>query len=478
MFVARVYDVTTNCQSCAHARYVWSCRAAGPIKIAAMVWGADTAGIGAVYMAFLRVLLHAVALQGTAVASAGHSGEYMYLHTGGGLTSTVMDSIISKLPPVKPPLHSGLRDGNRLMHTVRLSGAYQADVPLILPSYTRLILDGSMEALPYKLGWTPGSAGTPNMTAAIVSVANATMVSVEGGVWSCAKWNSSAAQGNTSDVTAIFFEQTSFSFIRNLKITSCGQYSGGPVAYNYTSKTYINGNSSAGIGIGRVGYTSGNIRVHGGQSNLIEGVESSYSSNRGIWAQTQKLVVSGGSYHHNDADGIDLDSSSSHNVIHNVTAFMNSRMGIFMEFTSGYNTIVDSSLGGNHMYGVTTGSAEWGPSFNVLVGNIFGPSDYPAGCAAEKRPCPSYCPVPKIFPCHYTDYSSYETSPHGFGVQGSSGAIAVLNNLGGSSSGALNERVVDGLIALNFNGTIDNSGCAKRPASPNSSVFSWNPGAQ
>ena len=122
--------------------------------------------------------------------------------------------------------------------------------------------------------------------------------------------------------------------------------SGGPETYNFTTKTYTGGNSSASIGIGRSGYTSGNIRVHGGQSNVIQNVESSYSSNRGIWAQTQSLVVTGGSYHHNDADGIDLDSGSSHNIIHNVTAFMNSRMGIFMEFTSGYNTIVDCNLGG------------------------------------------------------------------------------------------------------------------------------------
>jgi parallel beta-helix repeat protein len=284
-------------------------------------------------MAFLRVLLHAVALQGTAVASAGHSGEYMYLHTGGGLTSTVMDSIISKLPPVKPPLHSGLRDGNRLMHTVRLSGAYQADVPLILPSYTRLILDGSMEALPYKLGWTPGSAGAPNQTASMVSVKDGKMVSVEGGTWSCARWNSSAAQGNTSDVAAIFFDSTSFSFIRNLQIRACGGYSGG--------------NNSASIGVARAGYVSGNIRIAGGQSNVVEGVDSGYSSNRGIWAQTQKLVVSGGSYHHNDADGIDLDSSSSHNVIHNASFFMNARCGVFLEFSASYNTIVGNRLWSN-----------------------------------------------------------------------------------------------------------------------------------
>jgi hypothetical protein len=139
------------------------------------------------------------------------------------------------------------------MRTVRLSGAYHADVPLILPSYTRLILEGTIDALPYKLGWAPGSAGAPNQTASIVSVSGARMVSVEGGEWSCAGWNSSAAQGNTTDVTAIYFDSTSFSFIRNLKIRSCGGYSGGPVVYNYTEKKYTGGASSASIGIHRAG---------------------------------------------------------------------------------------------------------------------------------------------------------------------------------------------------------------------------------
>ena len=45
--------------------------------------------------------------------------------------------------------------------------------------------------------------------------------------WTCKNWNSSAAHGNTTTVTAIYFEDTSFSFIRNLKITACGMYSGG-----------------------------------------------------------------------------------------------------------------------------------------------------------------------------------------------------------------------------------------------------------
>ena len=44
-----------------------------------------------------------------------------------------MSSVISKLPPVSPP-DSGVRDGDKLMRTVRLSGDYQSDVPLIIPS--------------------------------------------------------------------------------------------------------------------------------------------------------------------------------------------------------------------------------------------------------------------------------------------------------------------------------------------------------
>ena len=127
-------------------------------------------------------------------------------------------------------------------------------------------------------------------------------------------------------MTAIYFDSASFSFIRNLEVTACGMYSGG--------------NNSASIGIGRPGYVSGNIRVSGGQSNVVANVESSYSSNRGIWAQTQKLVVFGGSYHHNDADGIDLDSSSSHCTIHNASFYMNARCGVFLEFSASYNTIV------------------------------------------------------------------------------------------------------------------------------------------
>eukprot|EP01051_Picozoa_sp_SAG22_P028099 SAG22_NODE_9749_length_572_cov_0.619450_1_plen_112_part_01 len=109
-------------------------------------------------------LLHACALFSAAAARAdgqlathpaarkeySHSGggtNREYRHSGGGLTSAVMASIVSKLPPVSPPTN-GVRYGDKLMRTVRLSGDYRSDVPIILPSFTRLVLDGSMRALP------------------------------------------------------------------------------------------------------------------------------------------------------------------------------------------------------------------------------------------------------------------------------------------------------------------------------------------
>ena len=62
----------------------------------------------------------------------------------------------------------------------------------------------------------------------------------------------------------------------------------------------------------------------------------------------------------------------------------------------------------------------------------------------------------------------------GFKTSYSSGTIALLNDLGGSFSGATNGHVEDALVALNFNGTIDNEGVMKDAPDVNSSVFSWN----
>ena len=450
------------------------------------VWGDDGSqgGVNVVGKVSLKTdePLSAVPNLRTAAPAAGAVAEE-YTHFGGGLTSVVMSSIISKLPPVTPP-KDGVR-GDSLMRTVRLTGAYRGDVPMILPSFTRLVLNGSITALPYALGWTEGSAGEPNETASLVSVKDGVMVSVEGGSWTCADWNSTAAEGNTSTVTAIYFDNTSYSFIRNLNVTSCGQYSGGE--------------TSASIGIGRKGYNSGNIRIatpwtsektpgcsfavpgscDGGGSNVVENVESSYSWNRGIWVQSQKLVVSSGSYHHNDADGIDLDGGSSYVTIHDADFYMNARCGVFLEFSASLNTIVGNRFWSNHISGVGTGTGHTATQHhNVILSNVLGPADYPAGCPEDKRPCPSYCPVNDTCQdtvglpcgtCHYLDQKDY--SVQGIQFSGSHDLIAVLNDLGGSSSSG-GSRVANALVALNYNGSVDNSG-----SGPNTSTFSFNPEA-
>ena len=77
-------------------------------------------------------------------------------------------------------------------------------------------------------------------------------------------------------------------------------------------------------------------------------MESSYSTCRGIRAQTEKLVVSGGYWHHNNADGIDLDSASSHCTVHNNTCSMNARHGVFLEEGGSFNTVVGNRLIDNH----------------------------------------------------------------------------------------------------------------------------------
>ena len=64
-------------------------------------------------------------------------------HQGGGLTSTVMREIVRKLPPAPEPT-GPIRNATLLMRTINLAGDYLADVPIVLPSYTRLVLNGTM----------------------------------------------------------------------------------------------------------------------------------------------------------------------------------------------------------------------------------------------------------------------------------------------------------------------------------------------
>ena len=162
---------------------------------------------------------------------------------------------------------------------------------------------------------------------------------------------------------------------------------------------------------------------------------------------------------------------------------MNGREGIYMEFSASFNTIVGCKLFDNHFAGSGFGS---GPrqitrQHNVLLANVYGPSTYPAGCPLAERPCPSFFPVSDPceqvvgLPCGskgYMDTEHYEAN--GFLTSFSSGGIAVLNDLAGSTSGAASD-IENALIALNYNGTIDNAGVLHHP---NNSVNTWNPDAR
>lgn len=76
-------------------------------------------------------------------------------------------------------------------------------------------------------------------------------------------------------------------------------------------------------------------------------------------------------------------------------------------------------------------------------------------------------------PCGSNNYiDSKDYTAYGFLDSFSSGDLAVLNDLGGSMSGAGND-IVGALIALNRNGTIDTSKVIN--GTQNNSVFVWNP---
>jgi|EP01043_Picozoa_sp_COSAG02_P000036 hypothetical protein len=152
--------------------------------------------------------------------------------------------------------------------------------------------------------------------------------------------------------------------------------------------------------------------------------------------------------------------------------------GVFMEFSASYNSMIGNKFWSNHFSGVGTGSLPAVPTYNVILANVLGPSNYPPGCPEAERPCPSYCPVNDSCSqvvglpcgtCHYIDQPGYNGG-NGMGIGSTKGIIAVLNDLGGSTNIAGGRDVQDALIALNTNGSIVNPG-----NSINTSIFAYNP---
>jgi parallel beta-helix repeat protein len=286
-----------------------------------------------------------------------------YHHFGGGLFSTVQD-MISKLPLLKiqPPIFNA----TKLVRTVKLSGEYKADVPLVLPSYTRLLLSqGTTVTAVDGLGPPPGGGPRGRLETALVIAGaqhydpikrawvgeDTQMVGVEGGHWSCKELTAT----NVSAISGIWFVGVIGGWIENVVIDSCGHgYQSGPTP----------------------NYVTGNIQIVNGWGNSIHAVEST-GSPRGVWAQTVKLVVWHGHFHRNSGDGLDFDSGSSKCVAYDNVCENNHRHGVFLEEGASSNLVINNTLLSNHGFGVCEGSAEAGPTHdNLLLANILGPNHY------------------------------------------------------------------------------------------------------
>lgn len=285
--------------------------------------------------------------------SPSNSAAVVRWHSGGGLTSTVMRDIIGKLPALPAPaLSPVITNGSAFMRTVHLDGAYKADAALVLPSFTRLVLaPGSTVTPTLALGAGP-EFPRGNFATALVVAAGKRMVAVEGGSWNCNGWTSSNASSgtNTSTLSGIWFYNVTAGWIRDLTIRGCGNPApAGP----------------------KPGYVTGNIWVsNGGYGNTVSHVESSHSYNRGIWAETHKLLVLHSSFHHNAADGIDFDAHTSQSYAYNNTCYNNSRHGIFMEEGASSNTIIGNTCHSNAACAVCQGSAVSGMSAdNAVISN-------------------------------------------------------------------------------------------------------------
>jgi parallel beta-helix repeat protein len=177
------------------------------------------------------------------------------------------------------------------------------------------------------------------------------LVHVEGGSWNCDNWTSSNATGgtNTSTLAGIWLDKTTGGWIKDLTIKGCGNP------------------APAGLYPGTV---CGNIWISGGWGNTISHVESSHSFNRGVWAETTKLMVLHSFFHHNVADGIDFDAGTKKSVAFNNTCTNNSRHGIFMEEGASSNTIISNTVHSNRGCALCQGSVVAGMNTdNVVISN-------------------------------------------------------------------------------------------------------------
>jgi parallel beta-helix repeat protein len=244
------------------------------------------------------------------------------------------------MPPPIGPL-PGMVANASTMRQLTLTGDYVADVPLELPSRLHFRLDGTVHG---DLNASKVPGGCPygfqyKGACALVHIGvGAKFVSVSGGTYTC---------DSVMTAFGISCEGCSNTLIQNVTTSGCGQ---------------------------------GNLHFFAaGPALEIKRVDSS-GSGRGVWSQvpSAKVLITDSYFHHNVADGVDLDSMSANVMVRNNRFEANGRSGVFVEEGASNNIIIDNTFYNNSGCGVlfytNLGGRDPGKyptKDNWVVGNTF-----------------------------------------------------------------------------------------------------------
>jgi parallel beta-helix repeat protein len=276
----------------------------------------------------LACYLHAAGA--SAAASAGCFNDCAHLHVVNGFLlpedgqqhkkrifvgtnwSAIQRIMGTHLAPVKGL--PGLDANESTMRHLTLTGNYVADVPLELPSRIHFRLNGNVTGSLTKETQGNNSHACPY---GFQYYGRCALVKIRGSFVSVTGGNYTSMGGTAFGISC---EGCSNVLIQNLTASGASQ---------------------------------GNIHFFGaGPAIEIRYVEA-YNSNRGVWSQTpsQKVLITHCWFHHNGADGIDLDSMSKNVMVRHNRLENNHRCGVFVEEGASNNIIVDNIFF-NNTFGV------------------------------------------------------------------------------------------------------------------------------
>lgn len=225
---------------------------------------------------------------------------------------------------------------------LKMTGDYEADVPLRLPSLFCLMLNGSIsDAANFTFGATKHSAAVPSEFAALVTMNSTWYSAVIGGTYDSTRHLSTQAQ-------AITIVSGNRNTIRQVRARS---------------------------------HFSSAIGIYQGSTNEISGCdvggdsETSISA-RGIWTlATERSLIHNNRVHHCASHALDFDAYTSFSVAYSNICESNGEEGIFVEETA-HDNVIASNLCRKNRNGIGVYSNAVGPvARNMFVGNIVEDND-------------------------------------------------------------------------------------------------------